>query len=86
RNLLNAGKPSQDALRETWHTTGKAILTTSVVLIGGFGSFAFSSFQSTFLTGTLVSAALLAAVFADLVLLVALIVKCYPAKPPSRGH
>ena len=77
RYMLQQGMSASEALHNTRQTTGKAILITSLVLVAGFGSFAFSSFQSTFLTGTLVSAVLLTAVFADLVLLVVLIRKGY---------
>lgn len=73
-------KTTEEVLQATWRSTGKAILITSLVLIGGFGSFAFSSFQSTFLTGTLVSIALLGAVISDLIILPALILRYYQSR------
>ena len=75
--LLQQGSTVSESLSKTWHSTGKAILITSMVLIGGFGSFVFSSFQSTFLTGTLVSVALLTAVLSDLIVLPALLSRFY---------
>lgn len=63
------------ALRTTFLSTGKAIVITSVLLILGFGVLLFSAFQTTFLTGLLVSLALLFALFADLVLLPVLLKK-----------
>lgn len=79
-NMRRKNKTLEEVLQATWQSTGKAILITSLVLIGGFGSFAFSSFQSTFLTGTLVSIALLGAVISDLVILPALILRFYLQK------
>ncbi|MEL6560285.1 MAG: efflux RND transporter permease subunit [Bacteroidota bacterium] len=79
-NMQRKRKSAEEVLKATWQSTGKAILITSVVLIGGFGSFAFSSFQSTFLTGTLVSIALLGAVVSDLIILPALILRYYKTK------
>mgnify|MGYP001792846457 CR=1 FL=1 len=79
-NMQQKNKSVEVALKATWQSTGKAILITSLVLIGGFGSFAFSSFQSTFLTGTLVSIALLGAVLSDLIILPALLLRYYKTK------
>lgn len=80
QQLLKNGDSTLVALQHAWQSTGKAILITSLVLIGGFGSFAFSAFQSTFLTGTLVSAALLMAVLSDLIVLPVLLNRFYKKK------
>ncbi len=77
---LSRKVPLNLALNKTFHSTGKAILITSFLLIGGFGSFAFSTFQSTFLTGTMVSIALVSALIADLILLPCLIMMFYKEK------
>ena len=63
------GNSMDEAIKSTYLSTGKAILITSIILILGFGVLLFSSFQTTFITGLLVSLALLFALFADLVLL-----------------
>ncbi|MFT5336916.1 MAG: putative RND superfamily exporter protein [Sphingobacteriales bacterium] len=57
------------ALKATQFSTGKAIIITSIVLVGGFGLLLFSGFTSTYHLGLLVSLGLLLAVPADLILL-----------------
>jgi predicted RND superfamily exporter protein len=57
------------ALRET----GLSMFYTSIILFFGFGVFTFSDFGSTIALGTLVSLTLLVAMFANLVLLPALL-------------
>ncbi|MGB3465373.1 MAG: efflux RND transporter permease subunit [Cyclobacteriaceae bacterium] len=74
----------REAVIATWKTTGRAILITSLVLVGGFGSFIFSDFQSTFLTGSLISIALLTAVLADLLILPALLFHFLPERPKKE--
>ena len=69
KNELKNGYSMQEAIRQTYLSTGRAIVTTSIILVLGFGVLLFSSFQTTFITGLLVSLALLFALFADLVLL-----------------
>lgn len=72
---LKNGHSMQKAVELTYFSTGKAIVITSVILILGFGVLLFSSFKTTFITGLLVSLALLFALFADLVLLPILLLK-----------
>ena len=74
RELTN-GHPMQKAVELTYLSTGKSIVITSIILILGFGVLLFSSFQTTFITGLLVSLALLFALFADLVLLPVLLLE-----------
>ena len=71
---LKKGYTVKKAIRMTFATTGKAIVVTSVILICGFGILLFSSFQSSFLTGMLISITLMLALFADLLVLPALLV------------
>ena len=59
----------EHALETTYHSTGRAILITSLILVLGFGVLMFSTFTTNFITGFFVSLALLIAVFADLLLL-----------------
>lgn len=68
-NELKAQKSISEAIQLTFFTTGRSIITTSIILILGFGVLLFSAFQTTFLTGLLVSLALIFALFADLILL-----------------
>lgn len=71
---LQQGRSTKTAIQRTFATTGKAIVVTSVILICGFGILLFSSFQSSFLTGMLISLTLILALFADLLVLPALLV------------
>ncbi|MEO0471709.1 MAG: efflux RND transporter permease subunit [Bacteroidota bacterium] len=63
----------QSALKTTYLSTGRAIVITSLILIGGFGVLMFSQFQTTYITGFFISLALVFAVFSDLFLLPVLI-------------
>lgn len=63
----------EEAIKETYFSTGKAIVVTSVILILGFGVLMFSAFTTTFTTGLFISITLLFAVFSDLLLLPILI-------------
>ncbi len=68
-------QPVLDAVRVTYLTTGKAIVVTSLILLGGFLSFCFSAFEGTFYIGVLVSSTLLVALVADLTILPVLLVR-----------
>ncbi len=57
------------ALKRSYLSTGKAIIVTSLILVGGFLTLLFSSFTSTFYMGLLVSVTLVIAVVLDLVIL-----------------
>lgn len=82
---LQKGRSTKTAIRRTFATTGKAIVVTSVILICGFGILLFSSFQSSFLTGLLISLTLLLALFSDLMLLPALLVGLKKGGVPGPG-
>ena len=66
---LKEGESLSQACKNTFFSTGKAILITSFIICGGFISFLGSSFTSTYYVGLLVSITLVVAVLADLVLL-----------------
>jgi len=68
------------AVWRTLRSVGKPILITSVVLSAGFVIFLFSNFQYTRSMGMLISFTVLSAVFADLILLPALILVFKPMK------
>ncbi len=70
---LKRKKPFQQAIEIATNSTGKAIIITSLILIGGFGTMIFSSFQSTATTGLLISASLFLALLADLIVLPSLL-------------
>lgn len=74
---LQKGKTVKQAIRNTYLTTGKAIIVTSLILSGGFFTLALSNFTGTFYIGLFTSLCLLFAVLADLVLLPVLILKFY---------
>ena len=64
---------TSSALKQTFLGTGKAIVITSLIISGGFLSLCFSSFLGTFYIGILICSTLIAALFADLFLLPALV-------------
>jgi len=74
---LNKGKKIEEAIRNTFLTTGKAIIVTSLILSGGFLTLALSSFSGTFYIGFFTSLCLIFAVTSDLILLPALILIFY---------
>jgi predicted RND superfamily exporter protein len=63
------GKPLLYALKRTYLSTGRAIVLTTFVLIGGFISLVFSAFFGTYYIGLLVSSTLILALIADMYLL-----------------
>ena len=66
---LRRGKSNLYAIKRTFLSTGKAIIITSIILLGGFCSLIFSDFMSTFYIGVFVSLTLLFAVITDMMLL-----------------
>lgn len=77
---INKGKSLLYAIKRTFLSTGKAIIVTSIILVGGFLTLIMSSFNGTFYTGLLVSLTLLFAVIADLLLIPVLLVYFYRPK------
>ncbi|PZX51901.1 efflux RND transporter permease subunit [Algoriphagus chordae] len=66
---LMLGKNLIYALKRTFLETGKAIVLTTIVLTAGFGILIFSQFGVTHFTGLLISASMIFALLADLILL-----------------
>ncbi|PJJ60545.1 efflux RND transporter permease subunit [Hymenobacter chitinivorans] len=69
------------AVRKTYLMAGKAVIVTSLILVGGFSTLIFSSFDGTFYVGLLIGLTLLFGVVAELTLLPILILGFYKHKP-----
>jgi len=69
------------AVRRTYLLAGKAVIVTSLILVGGFSTLLFSSFDGTFYVGFLIGLTLLFGVVAELTLLPLLILYFYKRKP-----
>ncbi|MEQ9297428.1 MAG: MMPL family transporter [Cyclobacteriaceae bacterium] len=70
---VKKGSRPTEAVANTLQSTGKAIIFTSLILVAGFSLFVFSSFQTTFSIGLLISLTLVFAVAIDLFLLPSLL-------------
>lgn len=66
---LGYGKSLMYAFKRTYFETGKPILLTTFILMGGFVSLMISDFQSTFYFGFLICITIVIAVLADIFLL-----------------
>ena len=84
RQEVFAGRPFPEAIRATMLGTGKAIILTSIVLLGGFGTLVTSDFQSTIYLGGLVSVTIALALITDLLLLPALLHLLKPKLTPKE--
>ncbi len=71
---LMKGRSLIYATKRAFISTGKAIIITSIILVGGFLTLMFSSFNGTFYTGLLISMTLFFAVIADLLLIPVLLI------------
>jgi len=71
------------AVRHTYLLAGKAVIVTSLILVGGFSTLLFSSFDGTFYVGFLIGLTLLFGVVAELTLLPLLILYFYKRKPAA---
>ena len=80
---LRTGKSLPYAVKHTFISTGKAIIITSCILVAGFLTLIFSSFDATFYVGLFVSLTLLFAVIGDLYLLPVLVLLFY--KPRKKN-
>ncbi|MCC2546233.1 MMPL family transporter [Hymenobacter sp. BT175] len=69
------------AVRKTYLMAGKAVIVTSLILVGGFSTLLFSSFDGTFYVGLLIGLTLLFGVVAELTLLPLLILYFYRHRP-----
>lgn len=65
--------PMNEAIHQAFFHSGKAILLTTLILLGGFLTFCLSDFLGTFYFGVLIGASLILALLADLLLLPALL-------------
>jgi len=65
------------AIHKTYLTTGKAIVITSIILVGGFSSLCLSNFLGIFYIGLFVAFTLFVALIIDLTLLPILLLKFY---------
>jgi predicted RND superfamily exporter protein len=79
------GKSLLYAFKRTYFETGKPILYTTFILIGGFMSLMTSSFQSTFYFGFLICITVILALLCDLFLLPVLLFCFYPSKSIKKG-
>jgi hypothetical protein len=77
---LGYGKSLLYALKRTYLETGKPIVMTTFILVGGFVSLMTSNFESTFYFGFLICITMVIAVLADLLLLPALLIMIYGGK------
>ncbi|MBA3663889.1 MAG: MMPL family transporter [Bacteroidetes bacterium] len=66
---LGYGKSLMYAFKRTYFETGKPIILTTFILLGGFMSLMISNFQSTFYFGFLICITIIVAVIADIFLL-----------------
>ncbi|OGP60553.1 MAG: hypothetical protein A2V67_15205 [Deltaproteobacteria bacterium RBG_13_61_14] len=73
RAELNRTGKVQEAVEQTFHYSGRAIVMTSVILVLGFAPFALSDYFTTRIMGTLMPATLVIALAADLFLMPAMI-------------
>lgn len=74
---LGYGKSLMYAFKRTYFETGKPIILTTFILMGGFMSLMISNFQSTFYFGFLVCITIVIAVLADIFLLPVLLFIIY---------
>ena len=66
---IKKGSSHSLALKRSYLSSGKAIIVTTLILVGGFLTLLFSSFASTFYMGLLVSITLIFAVVLDLLIM-----------------
>ncbi len=77
---LDYGKSLMYAFKRTYFETGKPIILTTFILMGGFMSLMLSDFQSTFYFGFLICITVIVAVLADIFLLPVLLFLIYKKK------
>ncbi len=75
---INKGLTVLRALKNTFLTTGKAMIVTTMILCAGFALFCFSNFGATYFLGIFICATLVFALFIDLLLLPVLLHIFYP--------
>ncbi|MBA2611456.1 MAG: MMPL family transporter [Bacteroidetes bacterium] len=77
---LGYGKSLMYAFKRTYFETGKPIILTTFILLGGFMTLMISDFQSTFYFGFLICITVIIAVIADIFLLPVLLFLIYSKK------
>ncbi|MDX2171968.1 MAG: MMPL family transporter [Bacteroidota bacterium] len=77
---LDYGKSLMYAFKRTYFETGKPIILTTFILMGGFMSLMISDFKSTFYFGFLICITIVIAVLADIFLLPVLLFLIYKKK------
>lgn len=82
---LSKGRQFVYALKRTYLATGRAITLTSIILVSGFLLLMFSDFLGTFYIGLLISATLVFALIADLVVLPILLIYFYHSKADKQS-
>lgn len=82
---LGYGKSLMYAFKRTYFETGKPIILTTFILLGGFMSLMTSNFQSTFYFGFLICITVVIAVLADIFLLPVLLFLIYGKKKNGLG-
>ena len=87
RARLEHGKDPEEAVRYAFETSGRALITTTIVLVAGFLIFVFSPFVPTAEVGVLTAVIIAFALIADLSLLPALLktLDRKAAKPQKGG-
>ncbi len=91
RARLEYGRESEEAVRYAFDTSGRALFTTTIVLVAGFLIFVFSPFVPTAQVGVLTATIIAFALVADLSLLPALLTAAdrgpgkYAAPAPGPG-
>jgi len=81
---LAYGKSLVYAFKRTYFETGKPIVLTTFILLGGFMSLMISDFRSTFYFGFLICITVVIAVIADIFLLPVLLFKIYGKRKNKR--
>ncbi len=81
---LAYGKSLMYAFKRTYFETGKPILLTTFILMGGFVSLMISDFQSTFYFGFLICITIIIAVLADIFLLPVLLFMILGKSKPDK--
>jgi len=79
---MNKGRSVLYAIKRTYLSTGKALIITTLVLLGGFSALLFSTFGGTFYIGLLITTCLAVALIFDMILLPVLLLLFY--KKPKQ--
>jgi hypothetical protein len=83
RTELRAGRDNLTAVRNTARTTGRAVVLTTVFLVGGYAVMFTSGFLGIVHMGVVVTVILVAALFGDLLVLPAMLVLAGPRVVPQ---